>query len=231
MMWENLKVYEPLPKSELVIVKKEIIKIIAERLDPFGFKLYGRKLIKLSDDIVYIIHLDTRGSWSGVSCSLKTEISIVSIFDKEILVKGYEHFQKKYIQDIISNLRNYYQITAEYVLFADYISRKLIEYIIPYFNRYKDSKEIINCSDKFILDNQNLLLYSELVNHENNYSKGIITKKVNFMKGLKSNDMDELFESTKLKKEIEESNWDEIDKMLNNNKIEVLKKLKINMVN
>jgi hypothetical protein len=79
MRWEELKVYRPLTKVELKPAFKDFTKIIAENLKPFGFSLYGRKLIALSNDLLHVIHIDTRGSWSGVSEYFKTEISLVAI--------------------------------------------------------------------------------------------------------------------------------------------------------
>lgn len=61
MNWEDLKFYKPLEKSELSEAKKSIENIIAERLAPFGFRKVGRKLIRKSDDIIHLIHLDSRG--------------------------------------------------------------------------------------------------------------------------------------------------------------------------
>lgn len=225
MTWETLKVYKPLSKDKLVVAKKEINKIVEENLKPYGFKLYGRKLLKLSEDLFYIIHLDTRGSWMGFSNSLKTDISIVSVFDTNIFIEGHEYLPKQYIQDLIPDIKNYYQITSEYILFANYLSRKLEDYIIPYFNKYKNSEDIIKYSDDFDSSNLNLHLYSKLKNHDNS-SINTITKKIEFLNRLKSNPTD-ISELLQLKENLERSNWEEIDNILQNHKEQVLKKLKI----
>lgn len=87
MRWEDLKVYRPLTKEELKPAFKDFTKIIADNLKPYGFYQYGRKLIAFSDDLLHIIHLDTRGSWAGVSEFFKTEVSVVAVSDKSPFIK------------------------------------------------------------------------------------------------------------------------------------------------
>ncbi|MNR52045.1 hypothetical protein D3C85_1718220 [compost metagenome] len=90
MNWEDLKFYKTIEKAELNDAKKSIENIIAKNLAPFGFKKFGRKLVRKSNDLIHIIHLDSRGSWSGSSNSLKTEFAIVSIYETDIFVKNFE---------------------------------------------------------------------------------------------------------------------------------------------
>ena len=125
-------IYKPLEKEELSNAKKSIETIVAEKLLPYGFKKNGRKLIRKSNDLIHIIHLDSRGSWQGSSNSLKTEFAIVSIFDTDILVDNFEPISSSYIQNLEPKLKNYYQITQEFNLFAEYLSKKIIEILLPY---------------------------------------------------------------------------------------------------
>lgn len=224
MKWEDLKVYRVLNKEDLKLAKKEIENLVAERLLPFGFKKYGRKLIRRSDDLFHIIHLDSRGSWMGASTSLQTEIQIVSIYDVDVMVKGYETGPKTYIQDIIPKIKNYYQITQEYELFAEFISENLIQYVIPYFNQFSNSKDVLRKTSKLRLKNQynfHLILYSELSNHIKELSMQILEYKIRRAHN------DDIKVYSNLKSLVEENKWNDIDQYLERNKDLVFKKLKI----
>nr|WP_294789193.1 DUF4304 domain-containing protein [uncultured Flavobacterium sp.] len=163
MNWEDLKFYKPLEKAELANAKKSIEIIVIENLAPFGFSKSGRKLVRKSNDIIHLIHLDSRGSWQGSSNYLKTEFAIVSIFDTDIFVKNYEPISGSYITSLEPKLKNTYQITQEFNLFADYISRKIIEIILPYFDKYMSSKDVLNKGVQFG-ETKNLKLLCELAN-------------------------------------------------------------------
>ena len=166
MIWEDLKFYKPIEKAELSEAKKSIENIIAERLASHGFKKLGKKLIRKSNDLIHIIHLDTRGSWMGSSKSLKIEIAIVSIFDTDILVDNFEPISGSYIQDLEPKLKNYYQITKEYNLFAEFLSRKIIDIVLPYFDKYSNSKDVLKNGIN-IGETKNLKLFCDLTNQSN----------------------------------------------------------------
>src|SRR4051794_28587175 len=144
MKWEELKVYKPLTKEELKAAFKDFTKIIADNLKPFGFSLYGRKLVAVSNDLFHIIHIDTRGSWSGVNAYFQTEISIVAVSDKSPFIRGFELTGSKKFEDIVIGIKDNYRITKEYPLLADFLTRKTIEKVLPYFDRYDNSKKILN---------------------------------------------------------------------------------------
>lgn len=152
MNWEDLKVYRPLKKEELKTAYKDFTRIIAENLLLDGYALKGRKLIKQSDDLFYVIHLDTRGSWMGTSDSFETEISICSIYDTDTFILNYELTASKKIEDLVPKIRNHYRISKEYPLLADFLTRKIKESILPYFSQYKSSKDILNSLTNFKLD-------------------------------------------------------------------------------
>lgn len=233
MKWEDLKVYKTINKDELKLAKKEIEKIVFSNLSHFGFKKYRRELIRSSNDIFHIIQLDTRGSWMGASMSLKTKIGIVSIYDTDFFINNDELTGCKKLEQIIPTIKNYYQITQEYELFADFISRKLVEDIIPYFNQFENSKDILLKSENFKVDNltevsernQNLVLYCRLANHQNEEVLDILEKKIQLAIRLNQQEKVTCIES--LIKEIQTSNWENIDEILQGNKKRVLDKLKL----
>lgn len=144
MNWEDLKFYKTIEKAELNDAKKSIENIIANNLAPFGFKKFGRKLVRKSNDLIHIIHLDSRGSWTGSSNSLKTELAIVSIYDTDIFLKNFEPISGSYIEHLKPQLKNFYQITKEFNLFAEYLSKKIIEIILPHFDKYLSSRDVID---------------------------------------------------------------------------------------
>lgn len=233
MKWEDLKFYKTINKDELKFAKKEIEKIVFSNLSDFGFKKYGRELIRISNDVFHVIHLDTRGSWMGASTSLKTKIGIVSIYDTDFFIEKHELTGCKKLEQIIPTIKNYYQITQEYILFADFISRKLIENIIPYFKQFENSKDVLSEPDRFKVDNlteliernQNLILYCRLANHQNKEVLDILEKKMQL--AIKLNSQEKIMYIESLMKEIQTSNWRNIDNILQGNKERVLDKLKL----
>lgn len=232
MTWEALKVYKPIAKDELATAKKQIAKIISENLKPFGFNLYGRKLIRLSDDLFHVIHLDTRGSWAGNSTQLKTEIAVVSIYDTGVFIENRELTGSIHLEDLIPGIRNHYQITQEYILFADYISRNIIQNVIPHLDKIKNSKDVlvhdyfkIETPIKHYKNHVDILIFSELGNKIDNNLSALLNYKVNFLRQLSDKKMLGQFES--LKRYIDNDDWESVGVILQNNKHEVFKKLKI----
>lgn len=233
MNWEDLKVYRPLQKEDLKAAYKDFTKIVSENLLLDGFETRGRKLIKLSNDIFHIVHLDTRGSWMGVSDSFKTEISIGTIYDTDTFVLNYELTGSKRIEEIIPKIRNYYRITEEYKLLADFITRKIRESIIPYFSQFQTSKDVLSNRGMFKIDNlseiternSNLILYCELANKVDVASSEILAEKLNKLKRLNAKDS-AINEIVELRNLVQEKDWDKISEKLLSNKQQVLKKLK-----
>lgn len=234
--WEELTVYRPLTKEQLKPAYKEFTKIIADNLSHFGFKLHGRKLIKLSNDLFHVIHLDTRGSWTGLGDSFKIEIALVPVCDTDVFIRNYELTGAKEIKDIIPKLRDYYRITQEYKLLADFITRKLIDFVLPYLDKYDSTKNVLADTGKFKFDNvsernQNLILFSELLNHTDKLATKIVTNALEKLNRIypNKNKAAELFAdlenySTWLKSK----EWDKIDNDLADKRATVFKKLKMN---
>lgn len=237
MNWEDLKVYKPLKKEELKTAHKDFTKIMADNLLADGYELKGRKLVKQSTDLFHIIHLDTRGSWMGTSDSFKTEISICSVYDTDTFILNYELTASKKIEDLVPKIKNYYRVTQEYSLLADFLTRKIRESILPYFSQYKSSKDILNQLTKFKLDNpteiternSNLILFSELANKTVIKSTEILTDRLTKYRNIKADD--KIIKQTEwLLSLIQGRQWEEIDNLLSDNKRLVFKKLKIKEV-
>lgn len=234
MNWEDLKVYRPLKKEELKTAYKDFTRIIAENLLLDGYALKGRKLIKQSDDLFYVIHLDTRGSWMGTSDSFETEISICSIYDTDTFILNYELTASKKIEDLVPKIRNHYRISKEYPLLADFLTRKIKESILPYFSQYKSSKDILNSLTNFKLDdtteitewNSNLILHCELANKKDFKSAEILKDRLT--KYRKINVDEKKIKHIELLLDlIKNRKWEEVEKLLEDNKVQVMKKLKI----
>lgn len=234
MNWEDLKVYRPLKKEELKTAYKDFTKIIADNLLVDGYELKGRKLIKQSNDLFYVIHLDTRGSWMGTSDSFKTEISLCSVYDTDTFILNNELTASKKIEDLVPKIRNYYRITQEYPLLADFLTRKIRESVLPYFSQYKSSRDVLSQLAKFKLDNiseiternSNLILYCELANKTDLKSTEILIDRL--AKYRKINVDDKIIRHTELLLDlIQKRKWEELEKLLDDNKRQVFKKLKI----
>lgn len=233
MNWEDLKVYRPLKKEDLKAAYKDFTKIVAENLLNEGFESRGRKLIRQSNDLLHIIHLDTRGSWMGTSESFKTEISICSVYDTDTFILNYELSATKKIEELVPKIRNHYRITQEYTLLADFITRKIREYVLPYLSKFQTSKDVLNNRKMFKLDNvseiternSNLILFCELTNKIDEDSSEILRNRISKLKSIISG-------ATSIENEefllnlIQEKNWDKINEILIDNKKQVFKKLK-----
>ncbi|MCW3070784.1 MAG: hypothetical protein JWO44_674 [Bacteroidetes bacterium] len=233
MKWEDLQVYKPLKKEELKSVHKDFIKIIAENLSQYGFQPVGRKLIKQSHDLFHIIHIDTRGRWS-VSDNFKTEISIASIYDTDTFIKNQELTGTKKLEDLIPQIRNHYRITQEYQLLADFLTRKLVEDVLPYFGKYQSSGDILLKRQNFKMDkltelterNENLILFCALSNHNESNSSEILDKRITEIKKNYPTSP-ELPEQEVLRDKIKAQDWINIDEQLRENKTAIFKKLKL----
>jgi len=127
MIWEDLKVYSPLTKAELKPAFKEFTKIIAANLKPFGFSLHGRKLVAISNDLLHIIHIDTRGSWAGSNEYFKIEISLVATSDKSPITRDFGLTASRRLEGIVVGIRDHSRMTKEYDLLADFLQGKLLK--------------------------------------------------------------------------------------------------------
>ncbi|KAA9327097.1 hypothetical protein F0P96_17820 [Hymenobacter busanensis] len=145
MKWEDLKVYRPLPKEELRQAFKPFTAAVAAHLAPYGFILLGRKLIRAVNDVMQIIHIDTRGSWMGISATYETGVAVIPYCsDFFRLTSSSELLWQKPIEEIVPGIKNHYRITAEYVLLAEYLAGRIIRDVLPYFNSINTSAQILS---------------------------------------------------------------------------------------
>lgn len=233
MKWEDLKVYRKLSKEELKPAFKHFTSIVALNLKPFGFVLHGRMLVRLLNDLFQVIHIDTRGSWSGISEYFKTEISLVAVTDKSPFVRGFDLTGRRRIEELAAGLRNYNQITQEYPLLADYLSRQVTESVLPYFNKYSNSGLVLNDRNFFKTNysHDNLILFCELQNKMDIEARAIIIKNLSFYASITpaKSALHEFIDELELyKNRLEVDDWVSIQQKLEENKSEVLRKLKIN---
>jgi len=138
------------------------------------------------------------------------------------------------IQNLIPKIKNYYRITEEYALLADFLVRKIRESILPYFSQFRNSKDILNCPVQFKLDNlsemternENLILYCELANNIDVVSSKILNEHLSKLKKIDAS-LPKIKEYESTLNLILEKNWNRIDEILADNKQKILKKLKI----
>ena len=75
--FEKIKVFKSLPKEEWKPVYNELNKIIGTNLKQYGFKKKGRKHYRLTNDLLEVIDVDNRGSWSGAKDDIEIRIGLV----------------------------------------------------------------------------------------------------------------------------------------------------------
>lgn len=231
LKWEELKVYRPLPKEALTPAFKHFTAIIAENLLPYGFKKVGRRLIRPSKDLLQVIHIDTRGSWMGRNESFETEIGLATVYDTDCFVKNHELTGSKKIERLIPGLKNYGRITQEYKVFAEFYTRTLIEYILPYFRRYSSSTDVLTNRAQFKVGevsgrNENLILFCELAQHMNQEASAILSRKLVLARNRSCSDA-AIQEVERINQYLHANQWDQIDQILLDYKSQVVKKLKL----
>ncbi len=105
---------------------------------------------------------------------------------------------------------------------------------MPYFSQYKSSRDILNNLTKFKLDNvseiternSNLVLYCELANKTDLKSSEVLIDRLTKYRKIKVDD--KILKHTELLLSlIQSNNWEAVDNLLNDNKRQVFKKLKI----
>ena len=235
--FEKIKVFKNLPKEQWKSAYNELNKIIALNLKEYGFKKKGRKHFRLTNDLLEIIDIDNRGSWQGSTDEIKIRIGLVP-FCWEGLTNEYYLVGSKKIEEIDKSIRSHFRISQEYLILADYISERLINNILPYFDKYNSTKKIITNYKNFPYDlshlaldsynNHKLILFSELKQHKIKESIEILNKKTERIKDFKNNEyLKKWFELRNL---VENENWKSINKIITEKEQIELKKLKIKPV-
>ena len=235
--FEKIKVFKSLPKEQWKSAYNELNKIIGLNLKDYGFKKKGRKHYRLTNDLLEVIDIDNRGSWSGVKDDIEIRIGIVP-YCWEGLTNEYYLVGSKKIEEIDKTIRKHFRISQEYLLLADYISERIINNVFPFFDKYNSTKKIINQpyifpyqSSNFTFDTYNsqyLILFSELKQHKLNKSIQILDKLIENCAHFENDE--EIRKWEKIKKLIENKDWESIDRILVENEKNELNKLKIKPV-
>ncbi|MEZ2334168.1 hypothetical protein AB6735_00980 [Mucilaginibacter sp. RCC_168] len=236
IQWEDLTIYQPLKKEDLKQSYKHFTDIIFHNLSHFDFNRYGRMLVKRSNELLHVIHLDTRGSWMGMSDRFNVEIAITTIYDEDSFIHNRGLAGVKKIEQIIPELRNFYRITQEYELLADFLTRKIIEFILPYFDKYRSSAQVLINSDDFDLhqiiaihqSNSNLFLFCDLYNHHDEYALAILKERMEHYILLGADQTSPIFiELQTLFELVKQKNWSAVEEILIKKQTIVLKKLRL----
>ncbi len=235
--FEKIKVFKSLPKEQWKPAYNELNKIIGANLKEYGFKKKGRKHYRLTNDLLEVIDIDNRGSWTGATNDMKIRVGLVP-FCWEELTNEYYLIGSKKIEEIDKSIRKYFRISQGYLILADYLSERIINNILPFFEKYNSTEKIVNqsyafpyyskCGGSDIYHSHFLILFSELKQHKVKNAIEILDNEIEFHLRLEN---DEIVNNwAKLKELIENKNWTEIDKILAENERKELNKLKIKPV-
>jgi len=193
MKWEDLKVYKPLSKESLKPSFQEFVKLIGHKLEPHGFKNKGRKLLRLTNDLIEVIDLDYRGSWSGQNEYFETNLGLVP-YGWLALVNEYYPIARREIKELDQSLKNHYRLTQEYELLADYLYRAIVKSGLPYFDKYNSTEKIVKRTADFkhktlsggndIYNSHLLVLFSELKQRTDKNASKIIAQQIDYLEHL-----------------------------------------------
>jgi hypothetical protein len=235
--FEQIKVFKSLPKEQWKPAYNELNNIIGRNLKKYGFKKKGRKHYRLTNDLLEVIDIDNRGSWTGAKDDIEIRIGLVP-YCWEGLTNEYYLIGSKKIEEIDRTIRKHFRISEEYLILADYLSEKLIANALPFFEKYNSTKKITSqpyifpfyskCGGNDIFKSQFLILFSELKQHISNNAIEILENEIELHERLEN--MEIVNQWKKLKGLIEKENWTEIDKILAENEQKELDKLKIKPV-
>ena len=115
--FEKIKVFKSLPKEEWKPVYNELNKIIGTNLKQYGFKKKGRKHYRLTNDLLEVIDVDNRGSWSGAKDDIEIRIGLVPYCWKG-LTNEYYLVGSKPLEEIDKTIRNHFRISKEYLILS-----------------------------------------------------------------------------------------------------------------
>jgi len=235
--FEKIKVFKNLPKEQWKPAYNELNKRIGQSLKEYGFKKKGRKHYRLTNDLLEIIDVDNRGSWSGAKDDIEIRIGLVP-YCWEGLTNEYYLVGSKKIEEIDKTIRKHFRISQEYLMLADYLSKRIINNVLPYFEKYNSTEKITNqpyaftyhskCGGDDIYKSQFLILFSELKQHKVKEGLEILKNEIEFHERLENVEIVNKWK--KLKDLIENKKWTEIDKILAENEQKILNKLKIKPV-
>ena len=235
--FEKIKVFKSLPKEQWKPAYNELNKIIGANLRKYGFKKKGRKHYRLTNDLLEVIDIDNRGSWTGARDDIDIRIGLVP-YCWEGLTNEYYLIGSKKIEEIDRKIRKHFRISEEYSILADYLSQRLIKYALPFFEKYNSTKKITSkpyifpfystCGGNDIYKSQFLILFSELKQHKVNKAIEILENEIEFQERFENVETDNKWKE--IKELIERKEWIHIDKILAENEKKELNKLKIKPV-
>lgn len=235
--YEKIAVFKNLPKGQWKSTYNELNKIIGQNLKEYGFKKKGRKHYRLTNDLLEVIDIDNRGSWTGATYNIQIRVGIVP-YCWEGLSNTYYLVGSKKLEEIDKTIRKHFTISQEYLIFANYLSERIINNVLPFFDKYNSTYKIVNqpyifpyyskCGGNDIYHSQFLILFSELKQHKVKEAIEILENEIEFQTRLENVEIVNNWE--KLKESLETENWYEIDKLLAEKENIELKKLKIKPV-
>ena len=235
--FEQIKVFKSLPKEQWKPAYNELNKIIGANLKEFGFIKKGRKHYRLTNDLLEVIDLDNRGSWSGAKDDIEIRIGLVPYCWNGITNQHYLAGSKS-IEEIDKTIRKHFRISQEYLILADYLSERIINNVLPFLDKYNSTKKITSQpyifpyqANHLTFDTYNchlLILFSEIKQHKVDKSIEILDKLIEVSKHFENEE--ELKKWIELKTMIENKDWETIDKVLAENEQRELNKLKIKPV-
>lgn len=233
--FEKIKVFKSLPKEQWKPAYNELNTIIGANLKKHGFKKKGRKHYRLTHDLLEVIDVDNRGSWSGSKDDIEIRIGLVPFCWKG-LTDEYYLIGSKSIEEIDKTIRKHFRISKEYLLLADYLSERIINNVLPFFEKYNSTEKIVNqpyifpyhskCGGNDIQNSHYLILFSELKQHKINKAIEILNNEIE----VNSDDLNQV-NWKELKVLTEAKDWGTIDKIFLENEINTLNKLKIKPIN
>lgn len=232
--FEKIKVFKSLPKQEWKSAFNELNKVIGVNLKGYGFKKKGRKHYRLTNDLLEVIDVDNRGSWSGAKNDIEIRIGLIP-FCWQGLTEEYYLVGSKRIEQVDTSIRKHFKISEEYLLLADYLSQRIIKNVFPFFEKYNSTEKITSqpytfpyyskCGGNDIYKSQFLILFSELKQHKSDKAIEILNNEIEY-----GSDSLNVITWSELKKLIEDKNWQEIDKIFAENEKNILEKLKIKQI-
>ena len=130
--YEKITVFKNLPKEQWKSAYNELNKIIGQNLQEYGFKKKGRKHYRLTNDLLEVIDIDNRGSWTGATYNIQIRVGLVP-YCWEGLSNTYYLVGSKKLEEIDKTIRKHFTISQEYLIFANYLSERIINNIVIFF--------------------------------------------------------------------------------------------------
>ena len=182
--WEDLKVYKLIEPDKIPSEFKSLAQSIADNLKDFGFVLKQSKTVKeirrVSNDLLQTIYISNTNPYEKNKKEIKLNISIKPLFLEEFTRPFYivEPFE------LDKSIKMGYVLCQENNLLAIHLTEKIKQFVIPFFDKFKDSKSV--CRDKEYLfqfsnfgnEVENLILHSSFYNNDDETFLPLIASKI-----------------------------------------------------